>query len=391
MNIYKRLISMMWCLALIFLFTGNGIAKKAKKPKDPYTFKIVTEVARTPVTSQDRTGTCWVFGGISFLESEVLRKGGEQVDLSEMYIVRRNYPKRALNYVRMHGAAGFHQGGQFHHVTNWIKEFGALPESVYTGKNIEETIHNHGELGTILKAFLDAVVKRRGRKVTPRWMEAFEAILDIYLGTPPEEFEYKGVTYTPESFVSDYLKLDMNDYIEVTSYSHHPYFRTCGLEIPDNWDYNRDYLNLPIDDFEKTVDHALKNGYSVAWDGDVSEQGFMHRMGFAVVPKKESTGRRGEKAPEITAPVEEKEITQELRQKTFDNQTTTDDHLVHIVGIAKDQRGEKFYLTKNSWGAKANKYKGYFYMSRSYFRLKTTNVMINRHALPEDIRQKIKK
>ena len=359
---------------------------KDKKEKPVYQFKTVTEVKRTPVKNQYRTGTCWCFSTVSFLESELLRTGKEETDLSEMFVVRHTYPHKAINYIRLHGKANHTQGGQSHDVIDQIRRYGIVPEEVYPGMNIEEGRHNHGEMSAVIGAVADAVLKRRGKRVTPRWLEAYKAVLDVYLGTPPETFTYKGKNYTPKSFASDYLALNLDDYIELTSYTHHPFYKKCRLEIPDNWTYNDDYYNLPIDDLEKVVDHALKSGYSLVWDGDVSEKDFSSRKtGYGIVPLEDwedkTTAQREKK---ITAPVKEKTVTQEMRQKTFDNLTTTDDHLMHIVGIARDQVGTKFYLTKNSGGTD-RKNGGYVYMSASYFRLKTTVIMINKQALPGDI------
>jgi bleomycin hydrolase len=275
-------------------------------------------------------------------------------------------------------------------VIDQIRRYGIVPESVYPGMNIEEKRHNHGEMSTILSAVLEGVLKRSGKRITPRWPEAYNAVMDVYLGKPPKAFTYKGKSYTPHEFAAEYLGLNLDDYIELTSYTHHPFYKQCRIELPDNWTYNDDYYNVPIDDLERIVDHVLESGYSLVWDGDVSERDFSSReKGYAIVPEKDWEDQtRAEREKKITSPVKEKDVTQEMRQKTFDNFTTTDDHLMHIVGIAKDQVGTKFYLTKNSGGTD-RKYGGYVYMSRSYFRLKTTAIMINKHSLPEDIKTKL--
>ncbi len=370
-------------------------AKKGKKEKKAaYQFEVITEVKRTPVKNQYWTGTCWCFSTISFLESELLRNGKEEIDLSEMYVVRHTYPHKALDYIRMHGKANHSQGGQSHDVIDQIRRYGIVPENVYPGMNIEEKRHNHGEMSTILNALLEGVLKRKGKRITPRWPEAYNAVLDVYLGKPPTTFTYKGKPYTPHEFAAKYLGLNLDDFIELTSYTHHPFYKHCRIELPDNWTYNDDYYNVPIDDLERIVDHVLESGYSLVWDGDVSEKYFSSRKkGYAIVPEKDwedKTMAEKEKEEDdgITEPVKEKEITQEMRQKTFDNFTTTDDHLMHIVGIAKDQVGTKFYLTKNSGGTD-RKYGGYVYMSRSFFRLKTTAIMINKHSLPGEIKTKL--
>ncbi len=386
---YNRFNGWKFRLLILLLVTGAVFAqKKTAKDESAYKFTVKYEVKRTPVKNQYRTGTCWCFSTISFIESEVLRKGGDEVDLSEMYVVRHAYRHKAENYIRLHGNATFGQGGQSHDVIEQIARYGIVPENIYTGMRIGEKKHNHGEMATVLKAILDGVLKG-GSRLTPRWMDAFEAVLDVYLGKVPTRFEYKGKSFTPKSFATDYLKINPDDYIELTSYTHHPFYKQCRLEVPDNWTFNDQYYNVPLNDLERIVDNALKNGYSVVWDGDVSEREFSSKRGYAIVPAKDWEEKtRAERQKEITGPVEEKEITQEFRQKTFDNFTTTDDHLMHIVGIAYDQKGRKFYLTKNSGGTET-KYKGYVYLSRSYFRLKTIAIMIHREALPPDIKKKL--
>lgn len=395
MNYWSKIFSMVLLSIVILSMPFEAIAKKGKKEeKSAYQFETITEVKRTPVKDQYWTGTCWCFSTISFLESELLRNGKEEIDLSEMYVVRHTYPHKALNYIQMHGKANHSQGGQSHDVIDQIRRYGIVPESVYPGMNIDEKRHNHGEMSTVLDALLDAVLKVKGKRVTPRWPEAYNDVLDVYLGKPPTTFTYKEKTYTPREFAADYLGLNLDDYIELTSYTHHPFYKQCRLELPDNWTYNDNYYNVPIDDLEKIVDHVLESGYSLVWDGDVSERDFSSReKGYAIVPEKDwedktTAEKKKEEDEGVTGPVKEKEITQEMRQKTFNNFTTTDDHLMHIVGIAKDQVGTKFYLIKNSGGTD-RKFGGYVYMSRSYFRLKTTAIMINKHSLPEDIKLKL--
>jgi len=372
----------------VFLMAEDKEGEDEKK--DAYIFTIDKEVKRTSVKNQYWTGTCWCYATISFLESELLRMGKEEVDLSEMFVVRNTYPVKAMNYIRLHGDANFSAGGQSHDVINQIRDFGIVPEDVYSGMRINEKRHNHGELGAVLSAMMDAVLKVKGKRVTPRWMDALGAVLDVYLGTPPESFEYKGKTYTPKSFAK-YLGLNMDDYVELTSYTHHPFYTQCCLEIPDNWDYNSDYYNVPIDDLEAIIDYALNSGYSVDWDGDVSEKFFSSKkLGYAIVPLVDWEDKtKKEQEADITEPVEEKEITQELRQITFNNYSTTDDHLMHIVGIAHNQAGTKFYLTKNSGGSRDRKNGGYVYMSQSYVRLKTTAMMVHKDAIPKKIKKKL--
>lgn len=362
--------------------------KKAEKPA--YVFKTTREVKRTPVKDQYQTGTCWCFATVSFLEAELLRLGKGEFDLSEMFVVRHTYPKKALNYVQMHGNAVHQQGGQAHDVIDQVREFGLVPEEVYNGMNIGEKRHNHGEMFAVLQSIVSAVLKMEGRRLTPRWMEVYEAALDAYLGKAPAEFSWQGKTYTPKTFAAEVMGLSLDDYIELTSYEQHPFYKKCRLEIPDNWTYNSDYYNLPIADLEAAVEQALAAGYSVVWDGDVSEKDFSTReTGYALVPEKDwedKTTAEREKKP--VAPVKEKAVTQAMRSQTLSDFSTTDDHLMHIVGLAQDQTGAKFYLVKNSGGSD-RKYDGYVYMSSPYFRLKTTALLVNKNSLKPELCAKL--
>ena len=385
-------------LLIVALMPTQGPAKK-KKTHPAYVFTIEKEVARTPVKDQYRTGTCWIFATFSFLESELLRMGKGEIDLSEMFIARHTYPHKALNYVRLHGKATFGSGGQSHDVLDQMRRYGIVPESAYGGQNIDERRHNHGEMSAVLKGMLDGVLKKWGTRLTPRWPEAFAAVLDVYFGKPPQSFNHEGQTFTPRTFLSDHLGLNLDDYIEITSYSHHSFYQQIRLEVPDNWTYNKKYYNVPIDDLERMVDHAINNGYSVCWDADVSDKGFSpkekedmdvyERAEYAIVPLKDWEDlSEKEKDTKYTGPVPEKEVSQAMRQRSFDNFYSTDDHLMHFVGIARDQTGAKFYLTKNSWGID-RRFQGYQYVSRAYFRLHTICLLINKHSLPQDIKTKL--
>ena len=363
-------------------------AKKAEKPA--YVFKTTLELKHTPVKDQYHTGTCWCFATVSFLESELLRLGRGEFDLSEMFVVRQTYPKKALNYVQMHGNAVHQQGGQAHDVIDRLREHGIVPEAVYSGMNIGQKRHNHGEMVAVLQGMVDAVLKRQGTRLTPRWLEAYDAALDAYLGKVPVEFSWGGKEYTAKTFLANALALDLDDYVELTSYDHHPFYKKCRLEIPDNWTYNSDYYNLPLAELEAAVEQALAAGYSVVWDGDVSEKDFSTReTGYALVPEKDwedKTTVEREKKP--LAPVKEKQVTQEMRTLSLRDFSTTDDHLMHIVGLAQDQTGATFYLVKNSGGTD-RKYDGYLYMSLPYFRLKTTALMVNKKSLSAELRAKL--
>jgi len=391
-SLFRLLLSFFLILGLMGQFT-NASSKNddKKKEKTAYTFKSEVEVKRTSVKSQAKTGTCWCFATTSFVESELLRMGKADIDLSEMFTVRNAYIDKADSYVKLHGSANFGPGGQSHDVMDQFRKHGAVPEVVYPGLIPGEKQHNHGELSRVLQGILDGVLKRSwGDRVTPLWAKAFAMVLDTYLGAMPEQFEYDGKSYTPQSFLSDYMQFNPDDYVELTSYSHQPFHTRIRLEIPDNWTFNSNYYNLPIDELEEVVNHALKSGYSVCWDGDVSEKDFSTKdTGYGIVPVKEwedkSEAERNEKA---TEPIAEKEVSQEMRQLTFDNFSTTDDHLMHIVGLAKDQKGTSFYLTKNSHGTD-RKFAGYVYLSESYLRLKTIAIMVHKNALPAALRTKM--
>lgn len=375
---------------VLSLAPALGAVGESKADKPAYRFQTVVEVKHTPVKDQYHTGTCWCFATVSFLEAEALRLGRGELDLSEMYVVRRTYPRKALNYVQMHGHAVHQQGGQAHDVIDRLRDSGMVPEEAYSGLNIGQTRHDHGEMVAVLEALADAVLKREGRRVTPRWLEAYEGVLDSYLGRVPAEFAWKGRAYTPRSFADEALGLKPDDYVELTSYDAHPYYAKCRLEIPDNWTYNSDYYNLPIDELESVVEKALSGGYSVVWDGDVSEKDFSTReTGWALVPEKDWEDRTmAEREKKPAAPVKERQVDQGMRTATLRDFTTTDDHLMHVVGLAQDQTGARFYRIKNSGGTD-RKYDGYLYMSRPYFRLKTTALMVNRNSLAPELRSKL--
>lgn len=376
-------------LTFLFLLIPFFVFAQGKKSKaDQYEFKMIYEIKTTPVKNQAKTGTCWSFATTSFVETELMRmEKGENI-LSPMFNVYYAYRPKAENYIRYNGLTNFGMGGQAHDVMNIIREFGFVPEEVYPGKQIGEEDHNHGEMDAVLKAIVDAVNKDRGGKITPVWSKVLDAALDIYLGVPPKEFTYQEKTYTPKNFVAA-TGFNPDDYVELTSFTHHPFYKQFDLEVPDNWSKGL-YYNVPIDDIIKIMDWALEKGYSVAWDGDVSEKGFSRKKGIAIVPMTEEATDDSKKDEEdADQPAKEKVVTQEMRQETFDNRTTTDDHLMHITGLAKDQNGSKFYYTKNSWGTKDKKYDGYWYMSEPYVRLKTIAIMVHKDAMPAEIRTRL--
>ena len=308
------------------------------------------------VKDQNRTGTCWSFGGLSLLESEMMRNGKQVIDLSPMFIVYYTYLEKARKFVRMHGNNNFSAGGAFHDVTNMIRKYGIVPEEIYRGLNYGEDKHVHGELDQILKNQVDAVIQNPNRKLSPVWLESIEATLISYLGEIPQTFEYQGETYSPQSFAREYVGLDMDDYIEISSYIHHPFYSPFIIEIPDNWSWDAVY-NVPLHELEEITQFALENGYTIAWAADISERGFMSsNRGIAMMPERNtedmtdaeitrweslSDRQREEELHRLSGPVSELEITQERRQLAFDNHQTTDDHAMHIIGTAADQDGNQ--------------------------------------------------
>lgn len=382
----------------VALFLGG-----AAYAQDGYQF---TEVKKNPITSiknQANSGTCWSYSAMAFLESELLRMGKGEHDLSEMYNVRRNYRDKAGKYVRMHGMLNFAQGGSFADVVETIDEYGMIPEEAYKGLNYGTKQNVHGELESVLKGMVDAVIQNKNKTLTPVWGKSVDSVLDAYFGVVPTEFTYKGKTYTPQSWAKE-LGLASDNYVSFTSYTHAPFYKSLALEIPDNWRWSGSY-NLPIDEMMKTIDNALEKGYTVAWASDVSEIGFT-RDGIAVMPDENSPDNVGSdqahwlglsqrdkdaaiKKKLAEGPVKEKEITQEMRQIAYDNYQTTDDHGMLIYGIAKDQNGTKYYLVKNSWG-ETGKYKGVWYASEAFVKYKTMSVVIHKDAVPSDISKKIK-
>ena len=363
-----------------------GTRKKQQEPEwvNPYQF---TEVVRIPVTSvknQNASGTCWCFATTSFLEAELLREGKGEYDLSEMFTVRYNYYERLNdNYLRR-GKGNIGEGSIAHMALKVIDKYGIVPQSAYLGINYDSPLPDHRELGTYIAAIAGASVELRQR--SPEYFELQDALFDIYMGKIPENFEYEGKEYTPISF-RDMLGIDIDDYVEITSFSHHPFYQKVPLEIPDNWDHELLY-NLPLDDMMAVIDNALNNGYTVCWDGDVSEQGYVFMpTGVAVLPADPRTDMQTIAASGSI--IEEVEyVDQAMRQAGFESFTTTDDHLEHITGIATDPAGTRYYITKNSWGERGP-FDGYHYMSEKYVRAKTVSILVHKDAIPSDIKAKM--
>lgn len=348
-----------------------------------YQFTPVRDIPVTPVKDQARTGTCWCFATISFLEAELIRQGKGEYDLSEMFVVRNNYTDRIFdNYLRR-GNGNINPGSIAHMATQAIAKYGIVPESAYHGINYDSPGHNHGEMSAYLKGIADVSVNLK--KLSPEYDKLVKSLFDIYLGEVPETFRYNGKEYTPKSFAR-MLGLDnVSDYIELTSFSHHPFYEQVPLEIPDNWDHAR-LWNVPLDDMMAIIDNALTNGYTVAWDGDLTAGEFNHNRGIAICPNPEDFAE----AVKLEKVYPDREVTQEMRQKDFETFRTVDDHLMHLTGLYKDQNGGKFYKTKNSWGEGRNtELKGYLFMSKAYLQMRTVSIMVHKDAIPKDIRKKL--
>ncbi|MGC1390321.1 MAG: C1 family peptidase [Bacteroidales bacterium] len=390
---------------ILSLFIVPSFAQKknsaSQKTEEGYKFTPVAELKATSVKNQASTGTCWDFATTSFIESELLRKGKGEYDLSEMYIIRCNYVDRLKDNFIKEGKGNIVGGGQGH---DWIVEFvknGIVPNEVYTGLNYGIPNHNHSELNAFINAIAAVPVQRK--RESDQYFSIVNAVLDIYLGKLPETFTYKGVGYTPKSFAAS-LQINPDDYVEISSFTLFPFYSQGVVPFPDNW-RNANYYNVPLDELIEIMDYSLKNGYTVNWDGDVSEKGFSYVKGVAIIPELEKVdqyspadkARLGKMTPDertaeaykFSRPFPEVKVTQEIRETGYDNKTTTDDHSMHITGIVKDQNGTKYYITKNSWGTDRNPFGGYLNMSENYVRAKTIYIMVNKNAIPAEIKTKL--
>jgi hypothetical protein len=380
---------------------GKTTSATAAK-EEGYKFTPVVQLKATPVKDQARTLTCWCFSTTSFMESELLRAGKGEYDLSEMWIVRHNYVDRLKDNFIKQGKGNIGGGGQGH---DWIAEFvknGIVPDEVYTGLNYGMPNHNHGELNDFMTA-VAAVPVQRNRE-SDQYFNIVNAVLDTYFGKAPETFTYKGVGYTPKSFATG-LQINPDDYVEISSFTLFPFYSKGVVPFPDNW-RNADYFNVPLDELMAIIDYSLNNGFTVAWDGDVSEKGFSHSKGVAIIPEVENVDKysaadkarfgkmtaeeRLAEAYKFSGPFPEIKVTQELREEGYDDKTTTDDHGMHITGIVKDQYGNKYYITKNSYGTDRNPYGGYVNMSENYIRAKTIFILVNKKGIPAEIKTKLR-
>jgi bleomycin hydrolase len=364
---------------LAFLLSLIALYSSAQEITSGYSFADKTNIKVSAVENQQYTGTCWSFATTSFIEAELLRMGKTEYNLSEMYFVRFAYIQKGINYVRYHGKVNFGEGGQAHDVINVIRNYGFVPQQFYSGNTYDPGTFNHGELDAMLKAALEVVVSKPNKKVTSVWDEAFTQIVDTYLGKVPQKIEIDGKSITPLDFVKE-TGFNYNDYVEFTSFTHHPFNQQINLEIPDNWSDDM-YYNVSLDDLMSIMNNSLNIGYTFVWDGDVSHPGFSHKNGVAIVPQGDL---------QFDNPAPEKNITQEFRQREFDNLTTTDDHLMHITGLVSDQNGTIYYKTKNSWGTERNKFGGYLNMSEAFMKLNTVAILVHKNAIPKEIKEKLK-
>ena len=386
------------CLSIITVAQKNDSTESKG-----YKFTLEKNLTCSPVNDQQRAGTCWSYSSMGMIESEMLRMGKAVVDLSEMYVVRKSYEEKAWNYIRMHGAYNFGGGGAVNDAFNMIKNYGAIPQEIYTGLNYGTDVHTHGELDEVLKSYLNGVLKNKNKKLSTAWFDGYTGILDAYLGKVPETFDWEGKTYTPRTFADEVVGINPDDYYFFTSFSHHPFYEPFVIEVPDNWTWSL-YWNVPIDELMQIFDNSINSGYTFVWASDVSEKGFSSSNGIAIVPEenideidgeerlKWETMDEDERKLQIYSfeePVTEKKITQEMRQIAFDNRETTDDHGMVIAGIAKDQNGTKYYYVKNSWGTDYNDYGGYFYASEAFVQYKTMSAGVHKDAIPKEIKKKL--
>lgn len=386
------------------MLVGLSLPAIAQESKKTYEFTPVKVLKITPIQDQGRSSTCWSFSGLGFLEIEALRESGKSVSLAPMFVVAQNYKDKADRYIRWQGNVNFGPGGSFGDVLHTVKNHGIVPIEAMTGLKEGENKHVHNEIHALASGYMRALLNEMGRSGTlsSSWKDGYNGIIDAYLGKAPESFTYEGKTYTPKSF-RDALKINIDDYVSITSFTHHPFYDKFILEIPDNWRQGESY-NVPLKEMMAIIDNAINNNYAVAWGTDVSEEGFT-RDGLGILIDVESSSNRGSDqarwvgvAPsdrrEIIAKMirtpgaPEIEVTQEWRQKGFDNLETQDDHGMVIFGISKDQEGKKFYNVKNSWG-ETGSYKGIWYVSEAFVAGKTINIVVHKNAIPKDIRKKM--
>ncbi|MDA9255664.1 MAG: C1 family peptidase [Schleiferiaceae bacterium] len=366
----------------------NKVAQNGGDEIPQFEFTTVYDIEATSVKNQARSGTCWSYSSTSFIESEMIRMGKDPIDISEMYTVRKTYQDKADRYVRLHGKLNFSQGGALLDVLYVIKHYGAVPQSVYEGLNYGTDNNDHNEMEAALKGIVDAVVNKNSGTITTAWKRALEGVLDAYLGEEPATFDYQGNSYSPKSFADEVIGIDVDDYIQLTSFTHKPFNAYYAILVPDNWNWDPSF-NVPLDDMMGAIDHALSKGFTVDWATDVSEKGFSLKNGVAVMPEADWKDMTSEERSAVyTGPHAELVVTQAMRQDAYNNYQTQDDHGMQIVGKVLDQTGDAYYIVKNSWGDRENDYRtGYIYASEAFVRYKTISVLMHKDALPKAIKK----
>lgn len=365
-------------IIFLVLLVFNEIT--AAQEEQGYNFTSVYNIKTTDIRNQQYTNTCWSFATVSFLETEYLRNAGKEIDLSEAFYVRQAYLLKAEMFMRTHGNTNFSSGGQAHDVIGIYRKFGAMDNATYRGWAKGDSAYDYMEMDTGLKGFLKSICTTEF--LSNHWLHAVNNIMDAYMGTMPDAITYNGITYSPLKFAVDAIKLDPDDYVEITSYTHHPFYVSFPLEIPDNWAWGY-YYNVPLSELTAIMENALKNNYGFVWSGDVTNNYFSNDKGYGRMPALDS-----DVAKDSTKKFKEREITQDFRQKSFDNRSAMDDHLMHVVGMAKDQYGTKYFYTKNSWGV-CNLYGGYMYLSEAYMKRYTIAILVHKNAIPKDIQKKL--
>ena len=366
----------------------NKVAHSGGDAPPQFEFTTVYDIEATSVKNQARSGTCWSYSSTSFIESEMIRMGKDPIDISEMYTVRKTYQDKADRYVRLHGKLNFSQGGALLDVLYVIKHYGAVPQSVYEGLNYGTVNNDHNEMEAALKGIVDAVVNKNSGTITTAWKRALDGVLDAYLGEEPATFDYQGKSYSPKSFADEVIGIEVDDYIQLTSFTHKPFNAYYAILVPDNWNWDPSF-NVPLDDMMGAIDHALSKGFTVDWATDVSEKGFSLKNGVAVMPEADWKDMTSEERSAVyTGPHAELVITQAMRQDAYNNYQTQDDHGMQIVGKVLDQTGDAYYIVKNSWGDRENDYRtGYIYASEAFVRYKTISVLMHKDALPKAIKK----
>ena len=388
---------------MAILAIGAQAQEKKTENKNKPVFTVVKENPITSIKDQNRSGTCWAYSTLSYFEAEILKKTGKTYDLCESFVANKDYMDRAIQVVRLHGDCQFAQGGSAYDVHYVLQNYGICPEEAmpFPGSLYGDSLNNFNEFFSLLEPYVAAVSKSNAKKISNQWKVGLQGILDAYLGKCPEEFTYQGKKYTPKSFAAS-LGLDWNDYVSITSFTHHPFYTAYAVEVQDNWRNPLSY-NVPMDEMMKIIDNAIMNGYTVAWGGDVSEEGFTRNgLAYAIDTKKTESLQGSDMArwlkmtaqkkrnliDSLGCTVPEVKATQEMRQERFDNWELTDDHGMLIFGIAKDQNGREYYMVKNSWG-ETGEYKGIWYMTKTFIAANTMDYTVNKNAIPKDIRKKL--